>query len=236
MTHPAEDTTLVIVCKRPRLGQGKQRLTQHLASDQVLAIAQHLLACTLEDAHQWRGPVALCVTHSNDLPWAKSVAPAHSQCLVQSPGNLGDKLQAIDQQLRQPSHHSSQQKPSQKRLLYIGTDAPTLTVATFEAAAQALNTHDVVLTPADDGGVVIMANRAPWPTLPPLPWSTDQLGHALAHACKRQGLSTTHCQRGFDIDELPDLKRLIKQLPGDPRPARQRLFHCVQQILHTTSP
>jgi len=54
-----------------------------------------------------------------------------------------------------------------ERVLFIGSDAPSLTVSDLLAAHTALDTADVVLAPARDGGVTLMGSRLAWPDLAP---------------------------------------------------------------------
>ena len=55
--------------------------------------------------------------------------------------------------------HSTPQTP----LLIVGTDCPALTPAHLQQAADALQTVDVVLIPAEDGGYVLIGLRRPVP-------------------------------------------------------------------------
>src|SRR5207249_12314533 len=47
-----------------------------------------------------------------------------------------------------------------ERALFIGSDAPSLTVSDLLAAHTALDAADVVLAPARDGGVTLMGSRS----------------------------------------------------------------------------
>ena len=49
-----EPVTLVLVCKRPAPGVGKQRLAARLGSEMTFKIASALLACAVGDACDWR--------------------------------------------------------------------------------------------------------------------------------------------------------------------------------------
>ena len=51
--------TLVLVCKRPALGIGKQRLAAKVGQELALQIAEALLACALEDVLAWPGSVVI---------------------------------------------------------------------------------------------------------------------------------------------------------------------------------
>jgi uncharacterized protein len=209
----AQASTLVLICKRPRLGYGKQRLAAALGAVATRALADLLLACALEDLVAWPGARVLAPDDPADAQWAQRLVPG-AAVVTQGPGNLGQRLWLLDQALRAAGH---------RRLLFIGSDAPTLAPGDFGAAAAALPDHDVVLKPARDGGVVLMGARQPWPPLADLPWSTERLGAALAERCALTGLSVAALAAGEDVDTASDLARLPAALRADTRPARRQL-------------
>ena len=86
-----------------------------------------------------------------------------------------------------------------------------------------LLTHDVVLGAAEDGGVVLMGARCPWPELAPLPWSGNDLGKQLELLCVQCGLTVKYLPARYDIDFANDLPRLHADLHADQRPARRAL-------------
>jgi hypothetical protein len=208
------DAVLVVFCRRPQPGVGKQRLAATVGRDAAHAIAGALLACTLEDLATWSGPIVLAPAAAQDADWARALLGARARVLPQPDGNLGERLEAIDRTLRQDGH---------ARLLFIGTDAPALPAGFFADAAAALEGADVVLAPARDGGVTLMGARRPWPTLGALPWSTPALGAALEAACRARGDSIARLAESGDVDEAADLGWACQALAGDPRAARREL-------------
>ncbi len=209
-------TTLVLACKRPQPGEGKQRLVTRLGVETTHQIAQALLNCALEDAFAWRGPVVIAPATDNDVAWAERLLATRPGVTVcsQITGNLGQRLNALDASIRQ-----TQLIP----LVFIGSDSPLLTMADYSDCLASLRKHQTVLKPAIDGGVVMMASRLPWPPLDELPWSTDQLGKALLDCCRRAGQTVGSLSMGADVDQPQDVTELCMQLKNDPRPARRRL-------------
>ncbi|MCC5868463.1 MAG: DUF2064 domain-containing protein [Gammaproteobacteria bacterium] len=210
--------TLVLVCKRPRLGHGKQRIAAQIGAQRACALAGLLLDCALEDAQAWPGPLVLAPDSAEDAAWAQALMPG-ARVRAQGQGNLGERLQRLDESLRGEGC---------ERLAFIGSDAPGLSAADVAAAAEALLSHDVALSPATDGGVVLMAARRPWPALAPLPWSGGDLGTALAAACTAAGLGVVWLSAGWDVDTIDDLRQLPMRLLADQRPARRRLREWAQ--------
>jgi len=223
MTEPA----LILVCKKPAPGIGKQRLTARLGIETTQKVADALLACALEDSCDWPGPVVIAPANVEDVEWARALsAPVTSPVTVvpQGTGNLGQRLNALDQTLR---------AQGMKQLVFIGSDSPGLDSADYAATREALQHADIVLIPARDGGVVLMANRYAWPDLSPLPWSSDQLGAALINACRNARQTVKTLRPGTDVDEMEDLVRLVSLLQRDSRPARCALLELTQNIIST---
>ncbi|MBY0498414.1 MAG: DUF2064 domain-containing protein [Nitrosomonas sp.] len=216
---------LVLLCKRPALGIGKQRLAASLGVEAARQVADALLACALEDASAWPGPVVIAPADQGDVKWVQALSlPTHFPVTVmpQVTGNLGQRLNALDRALR---------VQGDEQLVFIGSDAPGLTSVDYDAACGALQHHDIVLMPALDGGVVLMANRCAWPNLSVLPWSSDYLGISLIDICRNAGKSVRTIKQGQDVDELKDLIKLRNLLRQDKRPARRMLLELVDTIV-----
>ena len=221
------EATLVLVCKRPAAGIGKQRLAANLGIARTHQVATALLACALEDACDWPGPVVIAPASAEDVEWAWDLSTSISSSVAimpQATGNLGQRLNALDQVLR---------AQGMEQLVFIGSDAPGLSAADYAAARSALQHTDVALIPARDGGVVLMANRRAWPDLYLLPWSSNQLGTALMDICRVAGQSVKTFGQGYDVDEIDDFLKLTALLQQDSRPARRALLALADTIITT---
>lgn len=218
------EIALVLVCKRPILGNGKQRLVASLGIGITQQVASALLACALEDACEWPDPVVIAPAEVSDTEWAQALAaviPSPVIIVPQIAGNLGQRLNALDQTLR---------AQGMKQLIFIGSDAPGLTATDYLVARVALQHSDVALIPALDGGVVLMGNRCAWPDLSALPWSSGQLGITLKYACHCVGLSVATLEQNYDVDEPHDVMKLASLLQQDARPARRALLELVTTL------
>lgn len=223
------EATLVLVCKRPAPGNGKQRLAVNLGVEVAHQIATALLACALEDACDWPGAVVIAPANAEDVEWARALSTQIASPVLIVPqvsGNLGQRLNALDQTLR---------AQGMEQLVFIGSDAPGLDTADYAAARATLQYADVVLVPALDGGVVLMASRCAWPDLSALPWSSCQLGAALMDICRVAGQSVKALGRGYDVDEADDIVKLVGLLEQDQRLARRALLALVKSIIPTMS-
>ena len=219
------ETTLVVFCRRPALGLGKRRLATALGDAATLTISELLLATTLEDLQAWPGRRVIATAEPADEAWARALPVAAAHVVPQPDGNLGVRLAGVDRVLRDQGH---------AQLIYIGSDAPVLTAADFGAACAALTTHDVVLTPALDGGVACMGSRTHWPDLAKLPWSSANLHATLQSLCEQAGLTVRNLAPRYDVDVPADLTRLCRDLALDARPARRTLYRALCSLGYCT--
>lgn len=224
------ETVLVLVCKRPILGIGKQRLAASIGVELAQRVSKALLNCAVEDAYAWPGPVVIAPADPHDVQWARTLsAPIPSPVTVvpQVFGNLGHRLNVLDHTLR----HSGM-----KKLAFIGSDSPGLSLTDYAAVNESLIRHDTVLIPAVDGGVVLMASNVAWPELSGLPWSSNQLGSSLLSCCRAAGHYVAKLQSSYDVDEFEDFIKLEQQLASDQRPARRALHQLACSIISTIQP
>lgn len=212
--------TLILMCKRPRPGVGKQRVASATGADVAFELTAHLLDCAFEDLAAWPDAVALSVADAGDADWAARQVPG-ATVVVQRDGNLGQRLEDTLAQLFDGA----------ARHLFIGMDAPTLTADYLAACRDALATRDVVLGRAEDGGVVVMGSRKSWPPLAGLPWSSSRLGNALAAQCAAHGHTVSWQAPHADIDFADQFGDLASALADDPRPARRALLQWLAQYV-----
>lgn len=205
---------LVLFCRRPAPGVGKQRLARALGQARALAIAAALLECALEDIADWPGGLVISPACQEDVRWAEGLIARPKWSIPQPRGNLGHRLRQVDVETRRFGFD---------RVLFIGSDAPSLQPGDLLAADSALAEADVVLIPAADGGVVLMGSRTPWPDLVDLPWSESTLADALERGCRAAGLTVVRLASSYDLDEIWDMARAVQALADDVRPARKQL-------------
>jgi glycosyltransferase A (GT-A) superfamily protein (DUF2064 family) len=219
--HSNHHASLVVLIKRPKLYQGKQRLAASIGAKSALIIAQRLLACVIDDANHWPGQVILAPSSTEDCEWAKTLLSRPALVLPQPEGNLGQRLQHIDQQLTEQAITSR---------IYIGSDAPCLDLTLLLHVNHLLTLTDVVLSNARDGGVTVMATNNLWPILTELPWSTALFSQQLTRLCAAHELQVRLVTDSYDIDNEADIDFAYQDLAGDNRPSRQYLRQAIHWI------
>ncbi|GHO87850.1 TIGR04282 family arsenosugar biosynthesis glycosyltransferase [Dictyobacter formicarum] len=205
------DTALTIMARYPELGKGKTRLAQGLGAEMTLELYRAFLLDLALRFTDWKYDLIWAYTPiGNDFAEfmrsliAKPDAPV--QALPQEGPDLGARLYNVF--LTTARAHFS-------RTILIGSDSPQVSREIIGQAQQALESADVVLGPAEDGGYYLIAMREPHDVFSGIPMSTDiVLGMTIEKACQ-QGLKVQLLETLFDIDTRSDLQRLADLLQAD---------------------
>lgn len=191
-------TRVVIFAKAPIPGFCKTRLISVLGAQGAAELAAKMLSHTVAIAKEAQiGPVELCVApdpghecfHSTaldeDLLWSR-----------QSEGDLGQRMStAVHRTLSEGQN-----------ILCIGTDCLELEACHLREAAQSLSHHTAVITPALDGGYVMLGlNRFDDSIFKDIAWSTPSVFNQSMTRIKRLGWSVREMKALRDIDEPEDL-------------------------------
>lgn len=146
------NTTRVAILTRPPIaGATKTRLIPDYGAAAAAHWHEQMLKRTLQTATQaFPGQVSLWVTDSPEHAFFLTLKQYFKFDLhLQQGGDLGERMCAALQA-------SLQHTP---RALLVGADCLTHTVASLYEAAQTLQQHDWVFTPAEDGGYVLVGAR-----------------------------------------------------------------------------
>lgn len=206
-----EATAVAILAKAPVAGLAKTRLIPLLGAAGAARAQRRFASRTLTTALA-AAPEAVTLWCAPD--------PAHRffravqrttgvACLPQPEGDLGLRMGRVFE------HHFAQQPPTP--LLLVGTDCPVLTPVHLQQAALALETNDVVLIPAEDGGYVLIGMRRMVPQVfEGVAWSTPQVLAQTRAQLRQAGASWHELAPLWDVDEPADWQRLQALLhPAD---------------------
>ncbi len=118
--------------------------------------------------------------------------------------NLGERMQYATEYLLE-KHQS---------VLLIGSDCPFLDAPYLELAIQKLQTNDVVIGPAIDGGYVLIGLKAKSPTVfKDIDWGTEQVHEQTINIINNNGANVYQLDTLADIDRPGDIP-LLRSLPG----------------------
>jgi rSAM/selenodomain-associated transferase 1 len=194
---------LCIFAKEPRPGAVKTRLARAIGAETAAALASALLLDTLDRVQAFPGDVWVAYAPADageafrELLEESGCAPAF--LMPQSEGDLGERLEHAVGRLMERGC---------RRVLLLGADSPTLPWSSLMALWEALETHRFALGPTPDGGFWGLGARAWQPgLLRGIPWSTDRTFAATRARLAAVG-PVIQVPEWYDVDELPDLRRL----------------------------
>ena len=144
--------SILFFLKYPQLGRVKTRLARSVGDEQAM------------EAFHWM--VYECWTRAKDVTAERQVygAPEYRMdafdewltgglpATPQPSGSLGDRLIAGVEHAFARGH---------SKVICVGGDCPSLSKKEYEQALEALDTHDLAIYPAEDGGYVLIGLKAP---------------------------------------------------------------------------
>ena len=98
------------------------------------------------------------------------------------------------------------------QVLLVGCDCPSLTVADLDFAINVLHQNeDIVLSPAEDGGYVMIGMKRANPSLfRNIAWGNDLVLDMTRQRIKQANLNCIETQEQWDVDVIDDLNRYQK--------------------------
>ncbi|CAM1358783.1 conserved hypothetical protein [Tenacibaculum litopenaei] len=145
---------VLIFTRNPEIGKVKTRLAKTIGNEAALAIYKFLLEHTKNVALEV--PYDKAVYYSVKIRTADLWEPENFQKFRQEGADLGERMQAAFQ--RGFDEHYD-------KVLIIGSDLYDLKPSHIEAAFQALDNHDAVIGPAEDGGYYLLGLKKMYSSL-----------------------------------------------------------------------
>jgi len=205
------DTALVVMARYPEVGKTKTRLARTIGHHETVRLYRAFLT---DLAQRFAGQ--LCDLHWAHTPaevdyhaFVATLAPAlaqHMCCFPQKGTDLGARLLNVFQWTHEQHF---------MRTIVTSSDSPQISREIVAQAREALDAADVVLGPAEDGGYYLIAMCKPYDVFSGVPMSTSVVMQRTIELAERQNLSVRLLEPLFDIDELPDLLRLVQLLEAD---------------------
>jgi rSAM/selenodomain-associated transferase 1 len=197
---------VAVLAKAPVAGLAKTRLAPALGLAGAARAQRRFALQTLHCARAAAlGPITLWCAPDTRHRFFRAVRPQVDTCVAQAAGGLGERMGQAFQD------HFAQQPGLP--LLLVGTDCPALAPGHLQQAARALQDHDVVLIPAEDGGYVLIGMRRWVPqALQGITWSTDQVLLQTRQRLQACGASWFELDKLWDVDEPADWERLQRWL------------------------
>ncbi|HEX8584382.1 MAG TPA: TIGR04282 family arsenosugar biosynthesis glycosyltransferase [Allosphingosinicella sp.] len=199
-------TRTVIFAKAPVPGRVKTRLIPALGAAGAAKLAAEMLEQTAAEALASGLEVELC-GEPDPTTWYDGPA---LHLTAQGEGGLGERL-----------GRAAERVLATQNILLIGADCPALDSPRLRAAAGALETHDAVIHPAEDGGYVLLGLRRFDPSLfEGIAWSTSTVAAETLKRIAELGWSTDVRETLSDVDEPSDLLRVMPPSFANPVPEK----------------
>jgi rSAM/selenodomain-associated transferase 1 len=205
------DTALVIMARYPEKGKIKTRLAGSIGDDLTLQLYQAFLYDLAQRFAEWTCDLHWAYTPAeyDFATFIAALVPEHAERMSVFPQqgpDLGSRLHQVFHTIRMRQFGGT---------IVIGSDSPQISRATILQAQHALETADVVLGPAEDGGYYLIGMCEPHDVFSGIPMSTEVVLEMTIEKAKKQKLSVHLLEPLFDVDEQPDLIRLTELLQQD---------------------
>ena len=201
---PADRVRVAVFAKAPVAGMVKTRLAPALDAQAAADLHAELVRRALSNAVLSNvGPVQLwCAPDETHPFFSRCAAETGAGLCRQEGGDLGARMaHAFDAAFR-----------SHDKLLLIGSDCPAMTPAHIAAAAAALESHDAVFIPAEDGGYVLVGLSRPIPgVFEGVEWGTRGVMAATRERLRESGARWHEMTPLWDIDRPEDHARLQRE-------------------------
>lgn len=209
--------SLVVFARQPVAGAVKTRLAESIGDAAAVQLYCGFLEDTVTTCANWRKQtvgadpnrrLVFAVDPSADDPLIAELARRGGMHVVeQGEGDLGDRLKrAMDAEFARGA----------RSVCVIGSDAPTLPRSHLDHAFRALHFEPAVFGPSFDGGYWLVGAQRPAPDLfTSIPWSSDLTLDASLRHLRRSKTHGHLLPYWYDVDDAPDLKRLVTQVVAD---------------------
>lgn len=206
MEDQTSTPVLALFVRIPLPGRVKTRLAAHLGDDAACSLYRSMVSDILRNIAACDFPIYL-FHDGNELsqPPAEWVQ-ACTRIIAQRGEDIGEKMAAA---------FADAFTDGFREVILLGSDIPGLDSRIIKAAAAALQSHDVVIAPAADGGYALIAlqQESCRPALfADIPWSTDAVLRLTLDRCAKSELRAALLQVLHDIDTLDDLKAYCQEV------------------------
>jgi rSAM/selenodomain-associated transferase 1 len=199
---------VILMLKAPRLGQVKTRLGSAVGEAAALGVYRQLAerqVAALPRGWQVAVHFAPADAAGEVRSWMEGRHP-RLRFVAQAAGDLGRRLAAAV---------AAEFSRGAEGVLAIGGDCPYLDRAALMVAAVSLETCDVLLGPARDGGYYLVGLRQPQPALfSGIAWSTPAVLEQTRRIAHDSRLATVLLPMLEDVDDEESLARARARFPA----------------------
>jgi rSAM/selenodomain-associated transferase 1 len=180
----------------------KTRLAPYLGEDAAARLQQQLIERTVAMACGAAvAPVELWLAGKDSHPCIQGLMKRFAITVrVQQGADLGERM----------LHAATAALEQAQRVVLIGTDSPAMGSDTLQQAFAALDGHDVVYGPAEDGGYTLVGLKRPWPELfRDIEWGSGEVLQQSLSKAEALDLRVARLALGWDLDRPEDYRRAL---------------------------
>lgn len=199
---------VAIICKTPRAGQSKTRLSPPLRPEECAALS----GCFIEDLSATISSLGNAKGYAVYTPAGseaelRGLLPEGFGLVLQGEGDLGARLHKGIADLIAAGHAGA---------ILVNSDSPTLPRAILDAAVEAVLGGDrLVISPALDGGYTLIGLSRPHSHLfADIPWSTEVVYARTLARARDIGLPVVELDAWYDVDDAASYAVLERELDG----------------------
>jgi rSAM/selenodomain-associated transferase 1 len=184
---------LVIFLKNPVPGKVKTRLAQEIGNERAVEIYRWLVRLTMKAIKNLQAEIYL---YYNELP--DNEESLQYDVHIQKGNSLGDKIM----------NAFIEQNDESGSCVIIGSDCPKIEKSDIEKSFHLLAKNELVLGPAQDGGVYLIGiQKTDKRLFEHIDWSTEKVKDQLIRNAKTLNWSTAILQVKDDIDRRVDFEK-----------------------------
>lgn len=202
------DRALLLFARLPRLGRVKTRLCPEFTEQEALALHRALLADSLDllhrGAHSSSAKPFLYLSEAGALDPELAREAREAQVAIQKGDDLGERLA-----------HAFQEQfgTGMRRVVVLGSDSPHLPCQRVERAFAELDSNEMVLGPARDGGYYLIgATRLHPPLYRGISWGTRQVYRETVKKARKAGIPLASLPAWNDVDVPEAVQQLWKDI------------------------
>ncbi|HEV8335595.1 MAG TPA: TIGR04282 family arsenosugar biosynthesis glycosyltransferase [Candidatus Polarisedimenticolia bacterium] len=200
--------SLLLFARYPVAGKVKTRLVPRYTPEEALELHRALLADSLDllndVAARTSAAAALYLSEPGNLDAELSARQGAALLAAQQGLDLGERLaKAFEERFSAGS----------RQVVVLGSDSPHLPPERIVRAFDQLETHQVVVGPARDGGYYLMGATRLHPELfRAIPWGTAQVYRETVRRARQEGITLASLPAWDDVDTPEALGALWKEI------------------------
>lgn len=215
----SEKECILVYVKFPEKGKVKTRLARDIGNEQAIELYKCFILDIVETLSTLPQRACICYAPEESGRVFRDWLGDNFLYAPQQGENLGARMTHSFQQIFQQGF---------KKALLIGSDSPDLPEDIFIRAFKELETYDMVIGPASDGGYYISGfreNSFSPQVLEGISWSTEVVFDQTCKNIEEEGLIYSKLPVWHDIDTLPGLQAFYERNSDNPQRAKRTMAY-----------